>query len=483
MALGATGNPNEVERFGEITAQNARAVGLNWALAPVADVNSNPANSVINDRSFGEDPEEVSKFVAAFIRGAHRGGILVAAKHFPGHGESAVDSHRGIPTIDGDRAHLEKFELPPFKAAIAAGTDSILLAHARVPALDSDPNKVATISPKIVSTTLKERLGFTGVVITDALEMKGITTLYDSKERSPTARAAVDAIKAGCDVIMLPTDLDGAFHAIIDAIHRGEIPESRINESVRKVLQMKAAAGLNESRFVDLDKVEERTSRAEDMEFAQRIADEAVTLVRHNGSVLPLSKKERGLAPDQSGPPRKPSLVVVELAEVLEGSSGREFEKAIKDRRPDAAVYYVDNRGANSDKNEILKDIGDAEQVVVAAFTVHGSARQVTSSGVQTTSFGLMGASGQFLHRILEIALSKTVVIALGSPYIIEDFPEIQTYACTYAMATTSEISAVKAIFGEIRNFAKLPITLPKVANRGFSLPWPQDHSPRAPDR
>jgi beta-N-acetylhexosaminidase len=243
--------------------------------------------------------------------------------------------------------------------------------------------------------TLRKKLGFGGLVVTDALEMKGITMLYDSKESSPTARAAVDAIKAGCDVIMLPTDVDGAFHAIIDAAHRGEIPESRIDESVRKILEMKASVGLNESRLVDVDKVEERTSRAEDMEFAQHIADEAVTLVRHNGSTLPLSKKERGLVPDQSGSPRKPSLVVVQLAEVLEGSSGREFEKGIKDRRPDAAVYYVDNRGATSDKNEILKDIANADQVVVAAFTVHGSARQVKSSEVQTTSFGLMGPSGR----------------------------------------------------------------------------------------
>jgi beta-N-acetylhexosaminidase len=265
MAWGAVGNPATVRRIGVITASEASAVGIQWAMAPVADINSNPANPVINDRSFGEDPEQVSRLVAAYIRGAQENGLLVTAKHFPGHGDSSIDSHRGIPSIEDDREHLDKVELAPFRKAIEAGVDSIMLAHARVPAIDSDPNKIATTSSKIVDGLLKDQLGFKGVVVTDALEMKGITSLYDPQKGSPTALAALDAVKAGCDVIMIPTDLDGAFHAILGAVKSGEISESRIDESVRKILRMKARVGLDKNRFVDLDHVQERVSRPDDM--------------------------------------------------------------------------------------------------------------------------------------------------------------------------------------------------------------------------
>src|SRR5262249_12567446 len=192
------------------------------------------------------------------------------------------------PTVDGDLAHLQSIEFPPFQKSIEAGVDSILLAHARVPALDPDTNKIATISSRVVTDTLRGRLGFKGVVLTDAIEMQGITALYDPKLGSPTARAAVDAIKAGCDVIMVPTDLDGAFNAIVNAVRRGEIPETRTDESVRRILQMKAAVGLHKSRFVVLNQVAAETSRKEDMEFAQHVSDEATTLVRDEGVLLPL---------------------------------------------------------------------------------------------------------------------------------------------------------------------------------------------------
>ena len=255
MSFGAMGNTNEVERFGAVTAREARAIGVHWALAPVADVNNNPANPVIDDRSFAENAEVVGSLAVSFIRGAHEGGLLVTAKHFPGHGDSSTDSHKSIPTVEGDLAHLWAVEFPPFQRSIEAGVDSVLLAHARVPALDPDTNKIATISSRVVTDTLRGRLGFKGVVLTDAIEMQGITALYDPKLGSPTARAAVDAIKAGCDVIMVPTDLDGAFNAIVTAVRRGEISETRIDESVRRILQMKASVGLHKSRFVDLNQV------------------------------------------------------------------------------------------------------------------------------------------------------------------------------------------------------------------------------------
>jgi len=476
MAWGAVGDSGTVERFGAITAREARAVGIHWALAPVVDVNSNPANPVINDRFFGEDPEQVSNLITAYIRGAQENGLLVTAKHFPGHGDSSVDSHRGIPSVDGDLEHFDKFEFPPFKKAIEAGVDSIMLAHARVPAVDPDPNRIDTISAKVVTGVLKDQLGFKGVVLTDALEMKGITTLYDPKKGSPTALAAVDAVKAGCDVIMVPTDLDGAFHAIIDAVKSGEIAESHIDDSVRKILLMKAAVGLHKNRFVDLEHVAELAGKPEDMAFAQHVADEAVTLVRNNARTLPLQKVSSSpvstTAPG-TDPQSKHSLIAVVLAESLESTNGQEFEKELKARRPDAHVFYVDRRTANAGGIQVLESIKEADEVVVAAYVVHGGARQNIVDGETITSYGLRGPSGELLKKILAEAPEKTVVIALGSPYLIANFLQIQNYMCTYAMATTSEISAVKALFGEIQNHAKLPVTLPGIAPRGFSLPWP----------
>ena len=423
MAFGAVNNENDVEYFGAITAREARAVGIHWALAPVADVNSNPSNPIINDRSFGEDPADVSALVAAFIRGARQNGLLVTAKHFPGQGDTSADSHRGIVNVDGTLEHLKETEFRPFRTAIDAGVDSIMVAHARVSAID--PDRVATVSSKVVTEVLRGQLNFKGVVLTDALEMKGITSLYDPEKGSPTALAAVDAVRAGCDVIMIPTDLDGAFHAIINAVHNGEIPLTRIDESVRRILMMKASVGLNKSRYVALDPVVGLTSKSEDMAFAQHIADKAITLVRDNGRALPLRdlKKYPGIQP-------RKRLVTILLAEAFETSNGHEFERALKVRRPDAFVYYVDNRTANAGGIEVLKSATDADEVVIAAYLVHHGARQIAVDGVATTLFGLMGPSGRLLQQILTVAPEKTVVVALGSPYLIENFPQIQVHLC-----------------------------------------------------
>ncbi len=480
MAFGAVDNSTEVELFGAITAREARAIGIQWALAPVADVNSNPANPVINDRSFGEDPERVGAMVAAFVRGARENGLLVTAKHFPGNGDTSIDSHRAVASVEGNLDHLQTVEFPPFRKAIESGVDAILLAHVRVPALDPDPGTIATVSTKVVNKVLKDGLGFKGAVLTDALEMRGLTRLYDPQKGSPTAQAAVDAIKAGCDVIMLPTDVDGAFRAIIGSVRSGQIPESRIDESVRKVLKMKASVGLNKLRFVELDRVAAFAGKPEDMDYAQHIADEAVTLVRDNGRILPLQKTDTSARNDVTrgaASQTKPGLVVILLAESLESANGREFEKALRSRCPEVKISYFDGRFSGGATPEILSAVSKAERVVVAAYVTHRGAMQVRVNGKLVTSFGLLGPSGHLLQQVLTIAPEKTVVVALGSPYLIESFPEIQSYICTYAMASTSEVSAVKALFGEVQNRAKLPVTLPGVAPRGFSLPWPTKYS------
>src|SRR5436305_28652 len=289
-AFGAIGSDEVARKFGAITADESRAIGVHWNLFPVADVNSNPENPIINTRSFGEDPTEVGNLVAAFIEGSKEHGMLTAAKHFPGHGDTGTDSHLGVARVLGDMNHIQSIELPPFKRAIEAGVDSVLTAHVAIPALEPDPNKVATISEKVITEVLEKQLGFKGVVITDALEMRGLTHLYPPGQGSPTARAAVDAVKAGDDVILWPTDLDGAFNGIIAAVKNGEIPQARIDASIRKILEMKAAVGLHKARLVDLDQVSWIINKPEDLAFAQQVADDAVTMVRDNRQVILIAK-------------------------------------------------------------------------------------------------------------------------------------------------------------------------------------------------
>ena len=474
MALGAANDVSISEQFAAITADEARAIGIHWALAPVSDVNSNSENPVIVNRSFGQDPDRVGDFVAAFIRGAHKKGLLVTSKHFPGHGDSATDSHVGVITIDGDSAHLQRFELPPFRRAIEAGVDAVMLAHARVPALDPDPNKIATTSPKIIEGTLRKQLGFNGVVVTDALEMRGLTALYPN-EPSPTAQAAVDAVKAGADIVTLPTDLDGAYHAILDAVLKGEISESRIDESVRRILALKAAVGLNKSRFVDLKRVDEVFSRKQDFEFAQHVSDEAVTLVRNSGDSLPLTSASHSNSSGNAHPTRQDKVVGIVFSDSAKSPLGHELETQFMARQPGARFlhWYYDLREIESPPQEILSAVESADRVVVAAFITNLPGRKYAAGSRVVGVYSLMGPSAQLFSQILSLGGKKVTVVTLGSPYLILHYPIIQNYICTYSTATTSEISAVKALFGEIQNHAKLPVTLPGVAKRGFSLPWP----------
>jgi len=473
MAFGATGNTANAEKFGSITAEEARAVGIQWDFFPVADVNSNPSNPIINTRSFGEDPDAVSGMVAAFVRGAKTYGMLTTAKHFPGHGDTSTDSHLGTAKVEGDLARLESVELPPFRKAIDAGVDSVMVAHLTVPALEPDPEKVATISTKTVNGLLREQMGFKNLIVTDALEMRGLTNLYPAGHGNPAGRAAVDAVKAGNDVILLPSDLDGAFHGLVDAVKKGEIPQSRIDASVRRILELKASLGLNKARLVDLDQVPLLVSKQEDMQFAQQVADDAVTLVRDNGKTLPLSKL-RAVTAESEGPqaPAKPSaqLVAIIITDSVVGFWGRGFEHALKARRPDATVFYVDNNLAAPLEPLILQSVKDANSVVVAAYAVPTAGKQVVVDGKLVNSVGLEQSTGALLGHVLDAAAAKTTVIAMGSPYLALDFSGIQTYICTYSNAPSSELSAVKVLFGEIPPRGKLPVTLPGIAPRGTSL-------------
>lgn len=473
MAFGAAGASDRAEKYGAIVAEEARAVGIHWNFFPVADVNSNPNNPIINTRSFGEDPEQVGKMVSAYIKGAAEHGMLTTVKHFPGHGDTGTDSHLGVARVEGNLEHLKSIELPPFQQAISAGVAAVMVAHLAVPALDNDADRVATISPKVVTEVLKNQLGFHGVVVTDALEMRGLTSIYPPGPVSPTARAAVDAVKAGNDVILWPTDLDGAFQGIVSAVKRGEIPESRIDDSARKILAMKASIGLHRTRMVDLDQISHHLSKQENMDFGQQMAEAAITLVRDNGLVLPLTKLTPAVTESETFQAEvKPSMhvVTVIITDTIHGDWGRAFEKALKTRRADATVFYVDKSLASALSSQILRAVTDADKVVVAAYIVPTPAKQVMVNGQMANSVGLEDATGALLQNILDVAGHKTALVAMGNPYVAQSFPNVENYLCTFSSATSSETGAVKVLFGEAATSGHLPVTLPGIAKRGFGL-------------
>jgi beta-N-acetylhexosaminidase len=468
MAFGGDGKLSDAENFGRITAEESRAIGIQWNFFPDADVNSNPANPIINTRSFGEDPKQVGDLVAAYIKGAHEGGMMTTAKHFPGHGDTATDSHLGVASVNVDRAHLDSIELPPFRQAIAAGVDSVMVAHVTVPALDSDPNHVATISPAIVSDLLQKQLGFKGIIVTDALDMAGLTHLFANN----IGRAAVEAFKAGNDLLLIPADFPASYNAMIQALQSGEISQERLDRSVLKILEAKASFGLQNARMVDVKALAKVVGKPQNLAFGQKVADDAVTLVRDNGKVLPLKSSVKNQGTGKAALPYTTQeethnqVVAVLFSDDVRADSGRAFAREFRARIPDARVIYVDPRIAAGMSDEVLKAV-DAAQTVVAAVYV------VPTAGKIGNSVAMTDASGALLQQLLDHAAEKTAVIAMGNPYLAADFPKIENYMCTFSNASVSEIAAVKALFGEIVIHGHLPVSIPNVAARGAGLERP----------
>ncbi|HET7184953.1 MAG TPA: glycoside hydrolase family 3 N-terminal domain-containing protein [Terriglobales bacterium] len=474
MAFGADGNVADSESAGRITGIEARAVGVHWNWFPDTDVNSNPVNPIINTRSFGEDPQQVGAMAAAYIRGAHEAGMLVTAKHFPGHGDTATDSHLGLATVNGDIARLDKVELPPFEEAIKAGVDAIMVAHVTVPALEPDPNKVATTSSAVVTDLLKKKMGFRGLVVTDALDMNALMRIY-AHTPNPSGAAAVATMKAGNDIVLIPGDLDGAYKALLQAVKSGEIAESQLNTSVLKVLRAKASLGLNKARLVDLDKVAELVGQPGNVVYGQRIADSAVTLVRDNGHVLPLKRVSTGTAgyvnPYTKMSETRNRVVAIVFTDDVRMEHGRVFERELRARVPDAKVFFVDPRIAGALTPQIAAAVDQAEAVLVPVYLapVAGKKTQISGGEVKNT-VSLAGDTAALMQAILEHAAERTAVIAMGNPYMAADFPAVQNYLCTYSFVSVSELSAIRALFGEIPIRGRLPVTIPGIAQRGAGI-------------
>jgi beta-N-acetylhexosaminidase len=449
---------------------------VQWNLMPIADVNSNPANPVINTRSFGEDPAQVSSLVTAYIRGARNNGLLTAAKHFPGHGDTSTDSHLGLAAVNRTREQINQIDLPPFQAAIAAGSDAVMVAHITAPVLEPDPSRVATNSPAIVTGILKQQLGFNGLVMTDAMDMAGLTSVYPEGGSAAARHAAIDTVRAGNDMLILFTDLDSAYKGLLSAVRAGEIPEKRIDESVLKILRAKASVGLNKASQIDINKLSSIISSPENLVTAQQIADSSITLVRDNGHMLPLtSRRHSASAPSYGTVQQEGSkFLCIIFTDDVRNDNGRQLQRELRTRVPDARFIFVDPRIAAGSMAEIQSAVSSADNVLAAIYLVPAPGRAVRKEGATAVNtISVPDATAALLQSILEAKRDKTVVVSFGSPYFLADFPQIENYVCAYSNAVTSETGAVKALFGEIPFHGRLPVTIPGMAQRGAGMDQP----------
>lgn len=441
MAIGATRSPDAARFAGEVTAREARAIGIHWVLAPVADVNSNPANPVINLRSYGEDPELVARLAAAFVRGAHTGGALTSAKHFPGHGDTATDSHLELPVLTGDRRDLETLEWIPFRRAIDAGVDSVMVAHVAVPAIDPS-GAPASLSPRLTGGALRRELGFDGLVATDALEMAGVRPAW-------TGEAAVRALRAGANVLLLPDDPRVAVQSVARALAEGQLDAARLDVSVRRVLAAKARLGLHRERLVDVGRVGREVGRPEDVARALEIAGRAVTVVRNDGNVLPLRAEERLklLHLELAAPPRDPGI-------------WSPLDDELETRGIPVVTRRLGAEVSPETARQILAEARDASHVLVSSLVW-------VSADAETPA---LSPSHRRLLRGLLADEVPVVFVSFGSPYLLAEIPELRTYVCAFGYAESTLRATVAALFGEIDVGGKLPITLPGLYAYGHGL-------------
>jgi len=442
MALAAGGNPKDAYAMGKTTALEARAVGIQWIYAPVADVNNNPGNPIINTRSFGENPARVAEFVSEFIRGVQENGGIATAKHFPGHGDTASDSHIDLPVIKADRERLDHLELVPFRAAIAAGVGSIMTGHLSVPALEPDPNTPATLSPRILTDLLRKQLGFEGLVVTDAMDMGGITVRYAPGD------AAVRAFVAGADALLMPPVPEAAYDALLAAAKSGEITEERLDASVRRILLAKAKLGLDKNRLVDVDALNAKFGRTAWQTEAQEISDRGITMLRDTPRQLPL---------DGTKPTR---ALLVSLYSDPEPYPGEDLERELRARCDSLIALRADTKFAKADTLKLPST--DQYDVVILALFVRVSDRK-----------GDVDVPANQLPLIDQIykAGKPVITVGLGSPYLIEKFPQAETWLSAFGISDVAQISVARALFGQIPVQGHLPVTIPGVdLKAGFGM-------------
>ncbi|CAN5436278.1 hypothetical protein BH10ACI3_BH10ACI3_13250 [soil metagenome] len=465
MAVAATGEPDFARRMGVITGREARAIGIRHVYAPVLDVNNNAGNPVINVRSFGEDPADVARFGVAFAQGIQSERVIATAKHFPGHGDTNVDSHRGLPIIDHSRESLDKTELVPFRAAVNAGIASVMIAHIALPQIDGEEIKPlvnyqggdsekgaeivkekatipATLSAKIQTGILRNEMGFKGLIVSDAMSMSGLTIYFTQEE------AGVRAFLAGTDILEKPTEADPMIRGLLAAVKSGRIPMDRLNDSVRRQLAWKYELGLFKDRMTAIDQIDRIVSGNETTTLTDEIATKAITLVKNDAALIPLDQSKKiavlGISNGFDGPATMGSLVSSLTA------AGTKFNAA-----------YLQENSTPGQAAAARKMASDADVVIVG---LYGRVR----SGAKN-SVGIPEPGATILKDLLA-AGKKVIGVSFGNPYVLGAFPEMRTYMVAYGDMPSLQRAAARSLLGTQDITGHLPISLPGLYPRGTGI-------------
>ena len=431
MAIGAANNTELAYKMGLSIASETRALGIHQNYAPVCDVNNNPNNPIINVRSFGEDPELVSRMSEAMIKGLQDGKVIATAKHFPGHGDTEIDSHNDLPVLNFSMDRLNKIELVPFKNSIEKNVMSVMIAHLSFPELESKPNVPASLSENIVNGLLINQLGFKGLVVTDALNMKGITKYFSTSE------VAVMCLNAGIDLILMPINEEETVSAIENAVNNGVITEERINQSAEKILKAKEWLGLFKNKYVNEDEVSSKVNTAESNKLAQQIADGSITLVKDDNNILPLKSKDE-------------KTIVFNLSDGKDNINSDYFSNKIKETNNNTEIIDIVSEIPSGEFTELFAE-STAYKVVIVA--IYAKVRYGTGK------ISINSSHVKLLNSMDKIG-KKLIVISFGNPYLLEEFSNISNYICAYGDADVSINSAIKAIYGDIKFKGRLPVSI-----------------------
>lgn len=442
MGVAATGNKRNAYVMGKITAKEAKALGVHQMYAPVLDVNNNPDNPVINVRSFSGTPEMVADFGIAFMQGASSEGVISTAKHFPGHGDTGTDSHLALPVSENDYARLDSMELVPFRAAIGMGIPSIMSAHISFPKISPHPEIPGTLDPAILGSILMDSLQFKGMVVTDGLNMHGITKTF-----SP-GRAVVRALHAGADIMLISIDIHTAINEVMAAVERGEITEERIDQSYQKILLWKQQAGLFESdNQIDLNQLDQKISTNAFQAEADRIARESITVLKNEGSILPINPLEYK------------NILVLSVADDESGNTGSTFVRTIRDYHPNVTFEVFDKRSNENDAQEILRKVRNADLVIIGSFITLRSGQSIS----------LQGKHKRLLDRVMSLK-KKTVLAMFGNPYLVKELAKTDVHVMGWANTSLQMKALAPALFGASDVSGTLPIEIPGLYSVGDGI-------------
>lgn len=439
MGVAATGNPDYAFQMAKVIANESRTMGVFQNYAPVADINNNPDNPVIGARSYSEDKNIVAQYVDEFIKGSRQVGILTTAKHFPGHGNTKIDSHIDLPVIEGDSTYLINNEIYPFIRAIHDDVQSIMVGHLLVPALESGEGLPASLSKKIVTDLLKERLGFDGLIITDAMNMQALTKYY------PASEAAVMAVNAGNDILIMPPDEEETINVMVDAVQSGKIDIQRINESVRKILAAKRWLQLEKNKISNINNLWKKIATKSNLALASEIADKSITLVRNTRRVVPVRTAQYK------------KVMSIAFSFGINEDSTLAFQKGLRERIKNSTTYTLNNKSNTREYDRILRDARKAGLIIVPYYMRPPS---------DDDSQKLFIKFKKVIDKLL-VTRAPVVLISFGDPYLLSRYTNAKTYLSAFSDTPVSQKAMVRALFGEIDITGKLPVSLP---NTNFKI-------------